>query len=171
MAFETIIVEIEDHIALIKLNRPDALNALNAALLTELSQALMDASNNKKVRCIVITGSEKAFAAGADITEMADKSFVDTFGNDLFSEFPNIFPAYAKADNRSCLRIRPRRRMRTGHDVRLHHRIRYGQVWPTRNQPGRHGRTWRLATPDPLRWQVQVYGHEPNGSLYGCRRS
>ncbi|WP_281859415.1 enoyl-CoA hydratase [Litoreibacter halocynthiae] len=91
MAFKTIIVEIEEHIALIKLNRPDALNALNAVLLKELSEALTDANKNSKVRCIVLTGSEKAFAAGADITEMADKSFVDAFGNDLFSEFPNIF--------------------------------------------------------------------------------
>ncbi|WP_298258971.1 enoyl-CoA hydratase [uncultured Litoreibacter sp.] len=89
MAFKTIIVEIEEHIALIKLNRPDALNALNAELLTELSQALADASENKKVRCVVITGSEKAFAAGADITEMAGMSFVDAFGGDLFSEFSN----------------------------------------------------------------------------------
>ncbi|EPX77347.1 enoyl-CoA hydratase [Litoreibacter arenae] len=91
MAFKTIIVENEDHIALIKLNRPDALNALNATLLTELSQALVEADKNSKVRCIVLTGSEKAFAAGADITEMADKTFVDAFGGDLFSEFPNKF--------------------------------------------------------------------------------
>ena len=58
MAFETIIVEVEDHVALIKLNRPDALNALNNELLTELRQALAEADQNDKVRCIVITGSE-----------------------------------------------------------------------------------------------------------------
>ena len=67
MAFESIIVETEDHICLIKLNRPDALNALNTQLLAELCQALEEADANDKVRCIVITGSEKAFAAGADI--------------------------------------------------------------------------------------------------------
>lgn len=91
MAYKTIIVEIEDHVALIRLNRPDALNALNAELLVELSDALIDAGKNDKVRCIVLTGSEKAFAAGADITEMAGKSFGDVFGNDQFSEFPNVF--------------------------------------------------------------------------------
>lgn len=84
MAYETIIVEIEDEVALIRLNRPEALNALNATLLDELSAALSEADRNDKVRCIVLTGSEKAFAAGADIKEMAQKSFVDAYGGDLF---------------------------------------------------------------------------------------
>lgn len=84
MAYETLIVEIEDHIATIKLNRPDALNALNAQLVSELGMALRAADTNDKVRCIILTGSEKAFAAGADIGEMAEKSFVDAFGGDLF---------------------------------------------------------------------------------------
>ena len=66
MAYETIIVEIEDHVATIKLNRPDALNALNSQLLSELASALEDADGNEKVRCIILTGSPKAFAAGAD---------------------------------------------------------------------------------------------------------
>ena len=71
MAYETIIVEVEDHICVVTLNRPDALNALNEALLDELADALEQAQNNEKVRCIVLTGSEKAFAAGADISMMA----------------------------------------------------------------------------------------------------
>lgn len=84
MAYQTLIVEIEDYTALIRLNRPEALNALNAKLMSELAQALKAADQNDKVRCIILTGSEKAFAAGADITEMAQKSFVDVFGSDLF---------------------------------------------------------------------------------------
>ncbi|MBC9246212.1 enoyl-CoA hydratase [Paracoccus sp. 11-3] len=84
MAYETIIVENEDDVALIRLNRPEALNALNSTLITELADALSEADNNDKVRCIVITGSEKAFAAGADIKEMAEKSFVDVYNEDLF---------------------------------------------------------------------------------------
>lgn len=84
MAFETIIVEIEDEVALIRLNRPEALNALNATLLDELSSALAEADRNDKVRCIVLTGSEKAFAAGADIKEMSQKSFVEVYEQDLF---------------------------------------------------------------------------------------
>jgi len=84
MAYETIVVEVEDHVATITLNRPDALNALNAQLLTELCQALGEAQDNDKVRCIVLTGSSKAFAAGADIKEMSNKSFVDVFSSDYF---------------------------------------------------------------------------------------
>ncbi|MEK9979377.1 MAG: enoyl-CoA hydratase, partial [Paracoccaceae bacterium] len=68
------------------LNRPDALNALNDQLLAELGDALLGAQQNDKVRCIVLTGSEKAFAAGADIKMMSSKSFVDAFGEDLFTE-------------------------------------------------------------------------------------
>ncbi|PWE32378.1 enoyl-CoA hydratase [Maritimibacter sp. 55A14] len=84
MAYETLIVEIEDHVALIKLNRPDALNALNSTLLGELTKALKSAEKNDKVRAIVLTGSDKAFAAGADIKEMAEKSFVDVYMTNLF---------------------------------------------------------------------------------------
>ena len=85
MAYETIIVDVEDHIARITLNRPDALNALNDHLLSELADALGAAQANDKVRCIVLTGSDKAFAAGADIEMMKDKSFVDVFAGDLFT--------------------------------------------------------------------------------------
>ncbi len=85
MAYETISVETKDHIALIQLNRPDAMNALNLQMLGELAQALAAADGNEKVRAIVLTGSEKAFAAGADVTEMAGKSFVEMFSADLFT--------------------------------------------------------------------------------------
>ena len=85
MAYKTIIVEIEDYVALIRLHRPEALNALNTQLLSELVDALRSADANDKVRCIVLTGSEKAFAAGADIKEMSEKSFVETFTEDLFT--------------------------------------------------------------------------------------
>jgi enoyl-CoA hydratase len=84
MAYETLIVEIDDYVALVRLNRPEALNALNSKLIGELSAAVSEADDNEKVRCIVITGSEKAFAAGADIVEMSEKNFSDVFGDDLF---------------------------------------------------------------------------------------
>ncbi|MDJ0825624.1 MAG: enoyl-CoA hydratase [Rhodobacter sp.] len=85
MAFKTLIVDIEDHVCLIKLNRPDALNALNSELLAELGQALAEAEGNDKVRAIVLTGNDKAFAAGADVTEMAEKTFVEVFATDMFA--------------------------------------------------------------------------------------
>jgi len=84
MAYETLIVEVEDEVALIRLNRPDALNALNSTLLGELAKAVAAAEADEKVRCIVLTGSEKAFAAGADIKEMSAKTFVEVLNEDLF---------------------------------------------------------------------------------------
>ena len=84
MAYETIIVEVEDHIAKVTLNRPDALNAINDQLMTELADAMAAAQGDSKVRCIVLTGSEKAFAAGADIAMMKDKTYVEVFTEDLF---------------------------------------------------------------------------------------
>lgn len=86
MAFKTIIVETDDHVTVIKLNRPDALNALNSELLGELATAVTEAEQIEKVRVIVITGSEKAFAAGADVKEMSEKSFVDVFAGNMFVE-------------------------------------------------------------------------------------
>jgi enoyl-CoA hydratase len=84
MAYETLIVEVEDHIAVIRLDRPEAMNALNTQLLTELSEALRTLERNEKVRCIILTGSDKAFAAGADVPEMSEKTFVDMFMGDVF---------------------------------------------------------------------------------------
>jgi len=85
MAYENIIVETRDHVALIRLNRPKALNALNSALMRELGEALARADADEDVGAIVITGSEKAFAAGADIKEMRPKSFVDVYREDFIT--------------------------------------------------------------------------------------
>jgi enoyl-CoA hydratase len=82
MAYETILVETRGHIGLITLNRPNALNALNGALIGELSTALDAFEDDPRVRCVILTGSEKAFAAGADIKEMASLTFVDAFLRD-----------------------------------------------------------------------------------------
>jgi enoyl-CoA hydratase len=84
MPYETLIVEIEDEVALVRLNRPEAMNALNLKLMGELADCLTAADANLRVRCIILTGSDKAFAAGADIREMAGKTFVTAFTADLF---------------------------------------------------------------------------------------
>ncbi len=85
MAYETLIVEVKDHVGLIRLNRPDALNALSQQLLSELAEALTAMDSNDTVGAIVLTGSDKAFAAGADIKEMSEKSFVDMFTSNYFA--------------------------------------------------------------------------------------
>ena len=84
---QTILLEVgEDGVALIRLNRPEALNALNAQLLQELSRAVERLDRDETVRCLVLTGSDKAFAAGADIKEMAPLSYAEAFKADLFTE-------------------------------------------------------------------------------------
>lgn len=85
MAYETLVVETGDHVGEIRLNRPEAMNALNAELLRELAEAIGEMDSSNRVRAIIVTGSEKAFAAGADIKEMADRSFVDMFLDDYFT--------------------------------------------------------------------------------------
>jgi len=76
MAYETILFETRGNVALITLNRPKALNALCGQLMDELTDALNGIEKNPEIGCTVITGSERAFAAGADITEMKDKNFI-----------------------------------------------------------------------------------------------
>ncbi|MDX9998608.1 MAG: enoyl-CoA hydratase [Phenylobacterium sp.] len=85
MSYATLIVETAEAVALIKLNRPEALNALNGQLMDELTAALDAAEADEAVRAIVITGSERAFAAGADIKEMAPKSYAEVFSEDFIT--------------------------------------------------------------------------------------
>lgn len=85
MAYETIIVETRGKVGLLTLNRPKALNALNTTVLKEAVQALREFDADPDIGAIVLTGSEKAFAAGADIKEMQAKSYVDAFMEDFFA--------------------------------------------------------------------------------------
>ena len=85
MTYETILVEQRDAVTLITLNRPQALNALNGQVLTDLSAAFGAYDADPTQHCAVLTGSEKAFAAGADIKEMVDKDGADFFLQDFFS--------------------------------------------------------------------------------------
>ncbi len=82
---DTILVDIVDRVAVIRLNRPKALNALNSLVLTEIVEAMKELDTNRDIGCFVIAGSEKAFAAGADIAEMQSKSFGDVYREDFFA--------------------------------------------------------------------------------------
>jgi enoyl-CoA hydratase len=84
-AFENILIERKGRVGIITLNRPKALNALCDALVHELGAALTDFEADAGIGAIVITGSEKAFAAGADIKEMKDRSFIDVYGADFIT--------------------------------------------------------------------------------------
>ncbi|MCO5146239.1 MAG: enoyl-CoA hydratase [Aquamicrobium sp.] len=85
MAYETILVETRGKVGLITLNRPQALNALNSAIERDVVAALQAFEADEGVGAIVITGSEKAFAAGADIKEMSEKSYIDMYAADFFA--------------------------------------------------------------------------------------
>lgn len=84
--FETIVLTRHDRVALLTLDRPQALNALNAQVVAELNQAMDELERDPGIGCVVITGSEKAFAAGADIKEMANLSYPGIYMDDLFRE-------------------------------------------------------------------------------------
>ncbi|MBV6652066.1 MAG: enoyl-CoA hydratase/isomerase family protein, partial [Hoeflea sp.] len=84
MALKTLKTETRGRVAIITLNRPDALNALNSELLSELRETLAQYGADEKIGAIVLTGSEKAFAAGADIKEMQPKDYVSAYMEDFF---------------------------------------------------------------------------------------
>ena len=85
MTYENILVETRDKIGIVQLNRPKALNALNDKLMDELGDALTKFDSNEGIGCIIITGNEKAFAAGADIGAMAKYTFMDVYKNDYIT--------------------------------------------------------------------------------------
>jgi enoyl-CoA hydratase len=86
----TIIVERHDRVCLVRLNRPQALNALNAELIDELNQALDAFEADAELGCLVLTGSDKAFAAGADVKEMQAKTYMEAYLEDFISKWERL---------------------------------------------------------------------------------
>lgn len=90
MAYNTILVETKNKIGVVTLHRPDAMNALNDEMAVELLEALSAFDADDQIGCIVITGNEKAFAAGADIKEMQSRSYMDVYKSDFLSKWDAI---------------------------------------------------------------------------------
>ena len=90
MTYETILVETRDAVTLVTLNRPQALNALNSQILADLTKAFQAYDADPSQRCLVLTGSEKAFAAGADIKEMSEQSFADMYASNFFAGYERV---------------------------------------------------------------------------------
>jgi len=90
MATETIIVETHAKVGVIRLNRPDALNAINATLIKELNEALDGFEKSPEIGCIVIAGSTKAFAAGADVKEMQHKTYNEALAEDFIANWQRL---------------------------------------------------------------------------------
>lgn len=85
MAYETILLDRDDNVGIVTLNRPEALNALSKQLMDDMTHAMKTLDADDEIGCIVMTGSEKAFAAGADIKEMADQTFAQALLNDFIT--------------------------------------------------------------------------------------
>jgi enoyl-CoA hydratase len=90
MTFENIIVEIHGSVGLIRLNRPKALNALNSALIQELNAVLVTFENDPAIGALVLTGSDKAFAAGADIKELQSLTYMDAYLSDSIRSWERL---------------------------------------------------------------------------------
>jgi len=90
MAYETILVETRGPVGLITLNRPKALNALNSQVISEINQALRGFEADPEIAVIVLTGSERAFAAGADVKEMQDKDFMAAYQSDFIGPWQRV---------------------------------------------------------------------------------
>jgi enoyl-CoA hydratase len=90
MTYQNIIVETKGRVGIIRLNRPQALNALNKALVADLTQAIAAFDADDSIGCMLLTGSEKAFAAGADIKEMADKTFIEAYGGNFAGDWHGV---------------------------------------------------------------------------------
>lgn len=90
MAYETILTETRGKVGVVTLNRPKALNALNGQIMAELIDALAAFDANPAIGCMIVTGSEKAFAAGADIKEMQSKTYVEAYLEDMFSGWEQL---------------------------------------------------------------------------------
>ncbi len=90
MTYETVLTETHGPVCLIRLNRPEALNALSVQLIKDLNAALDKAEAADDIRCIVLTGSEKAFAAGADVKEMQSNTYLDGYLGDFIAEWERV---------------------------------------------------------------------------------
>ena len=170
MTYANIIVETHGAVGLIRLNRPHALNALSAALIEDLNAALDAFETDPAIGAIVLTGSEKAFAAGADIKEMQDKTFAEAFLGDFISPVGERRQS-PQAGHRGGGGLCARRGMRDRDDVRFHPRRRHRQVRPARDQARRDAGRGRHAAPDPFRRQIEGDGDDPDRPHDGRGRS
>jgi enoyl-CoA hydratase len=96
MAYETLLVEVDGAVGIITLNRPDALNALSSKLCAEVVDQLAAWEKDANIGCVIITGAGRAFAAGADIKEMAPQSYMDVYKGDMFAAFEHALSSFRK---------------------------------------------------------------------------
>ncbi len=157
MSYETILVTRDGRVATITLNRPKALNALNSQVMHEVTSAAAELDADPGVGAIILTGSEKAFAAGADIKEMAEPVVRGCVRPGLLRAVGK-FARDPHPDHRRGRRVRPRRRVRAGHDVRSADRRGHREIRSARDQTRCAARYGRQPAPDPRHRQGQGDG-------------
>ena len=166
-SYETIRVEQRERVGLVTIDRPKALNALSLQVMQELTDALAALDGEAGTGCIVITGSERAFAAGADIKEMQDQSYSRHVPRGLVRRMGRARAASAPRCRRGR-RLRAGWRLRAGDDVRRADRRRHRDVRPAGDQARGDARHGRLAAADPRDRQGQGDGHVPDRPHMGA---
>jgi hypothetical protein len=164
MSFETILVEQKGAVTLITLNRPKALNALNAQVLADLIAAFAAFEADATQRCAVMTGSgDKPLPPGPTSRKWPTNRRPISMRRISLPLDQPCGQGHAQAVDRGGQRLCAGRRVRTGDDGRFHHRGRHGQIRPARNQAGRGAGHGRIAAADPRGGQGQGDGHVPDG--------
>ena len=156
-------------VGLIRLNRPQALNALSAALMEDLNAALEGFEADPAIGAIVLTGSRRRSPPAP--TSRRCRTRLSPRRSSATSSPAGECGEGAQAHRRRRRRLRARRGMRDRDDVRLHPRCRHRQIRPARDQARRHSRRWRHAAPDPRRRQIEGDGDDPDRAQDGCGRS
>ena len=157
---DLVLAERDGAIAVVLLNRPDRLNALSDELMDELATTLEELDRDQSVRAIVLGGSERAFAAGADIGELAESSAIDLYYQRRVERWDLIRSPLDAADRRR-VGLLPRRRLRARDVVRPDRRLRERGVRPARDRPRDHPGRRRDPAPDQSRRQGARDGHDP----------
>ncbi len=160
MSDALVLVERDEPIAVVTLNRPDRMNALSEPLMEELVSALAELDRDESIRCIVLAGDDRAFAAGADIGEMATASAMDM----LYARRVERWDAIRKLWTPLVAAVSgllPRRRERAGDELRPDRRVRDGEVRPAGDEPRDHPGRGRDAAADARDRQGEGDGRDP----------
>ena len=163
MTYQHIVVETRERVGLVRLNRPQRMNALNDALAVELKDALERFDADDAIAAIVITGNDKAFAAGADIGAMAEWDYAEGLPRQLHHAGLGARAPRAQAGDRGGLRLRARRRLRARDGLRPHHRGGHGEIRPARDHDRHDAGDGRHAAAAARRGQGEGDGLVPDG--------
>ena len=163
MTYEHIVAETRERVGLVRLNRPQRMNALNDALAVELKDALERFDADDAIAAIVITGNDKAFAAGADIGAMAEWDYAKVYHDNYITRDWEHVRHVRKPVIAAVVRLRARRRLRARDGLRPHHRGGHGEIRPARDHDRHDAGNGRHAAAAARRGQGEGDGLVPDG--------